>query len=365
VRIARRNLELLRAIAPCQVSQSDQGGKLLTGSRLRAVRIFVIAALAAFGLKAAAATAVPATPPFRLVNLAQDFTRFYDETRAMPAEARVVAFKARFRSLFPGFYSAERVHNRGLTEAQFDNYIQDWITHFPDARARYERISREFGGMIARARVDFIRTFPDLAPIGDVYLLPAAGEMDGGTRTIDGHSRLIFGADVMARVHDFDDEQPFFEHELFHVYHQQFFGNCPALWCSLWREGLATYVAHRLNPHASDSQLLLTIPRPIRPRVEANRAAAICAARAGLDGSPRQFFSGQVAPPNLPPRLGYYVGYLVAERLGRNRTLRQLAHMSVAQARPLVAQALADLAQCPAGQGPGTEPPRRLRQEER
>ncbi len=49
----------------------------------------------------------------------------------------------------------------------------------------------------------------------------------------------------------------------------------------------------------------------------------------------------------LPPRFGYYVGYLVVREAARTHTLQQLAHLSVAEARPVVDAALASLATCP------------------
>ena len=79
----------------------------------------------------------------------------------------------------------------------------------------------------------------------------------------------MFGADVIARVHGDRDVRPFFHHELFHLLHGRTFSDCGALWCALWNEGLATFVAHRLNPAASDDQLLLTQPVPLRAAVEA------------------------------------------------------------------------------------------------
>jgi len=48
----------------------------------------------------------------------------------------------------------------------------------------------------------------------------------------------------------------------------------------------------------------------------------------------------------LPPRFGYYIGYLVAADLGRKRTLRQLATLNQRQARLLVEHSLQRMATC-------------------
>jgi hypothetical protein len=288
-----------------------------------------------------------AVPAFRLVDLTGEFIRFYDGTRAMPVDDRVAAFKTRFRSLFPGFYAPERLASDGITGARYDGLIRDGLRRFPEYRARFERISAGFRRMLAPALAHFVRVFPDLRPIGDIYLLHTMGEMDGGTRTVEGRQLLVFGADVMARVHDFEDERPFFEHELFHVYHAQFFTGCAGMWCNLWREGMATYVAKSLNPDASDDQLLLTHPQPQRPFVDGHLAQTVCTIRAGLDGSSAPYFSGGQTASGLPPRVGYYVGYLVVQRLARDYSVQHLAHLNATQARPLVEAALSDLANCP------------------
>jgi hypothetical protein len=57
---------------------------------------------------------------------------------------------------------------------------------------------------------------------------------------------LVFGADVMVSAHDYGDEEPFLHHQLFHVYHQQFFPECDQVWCGLWTEGLGKPCTGRL-----------------------------------------------------------------------------------------------------------------------
>ena len=86
--------------------------------------------------------------------------------------------------------------------------------------------------------------------------------------------------------------------------------------------------------------------------MEANRAEAVCAVRAHLDSGERAdrqaLFSFRRMNERLPPRFGYYVGYLVAAQLGRTRSLRQLAELPPSQVRPLIEAALRSLSACPA-----------------
>jgi hypothetical protein len=176
--------------------------------------------------------------------------------------------------------------------------------------------------------------------------------MDGGTRELPQGTRLIFGADMIRQLYQGVSVQPFFHHELFHLLHSRTFPECEPVWCSLWTEGLAVYVASRLNPQASDRELLLTVPVPLRGAVEGDRAAAICPVLRNIESADRSvyrsMFMGGTPGAGLPPRYGYYVGYLVAQEAGRTRSLRQLAAMRPAEVRPLVAQILRRLATCPA-----------------
>ena len=55
---------------------------------------------------------------------------------------------------------------------------------------------------------------------------------------------------------------------------------------------------------------------------------------------------GEPLSANLPVRFGYYVGLLVAQDLGRTRSLQQLAALKPAEARPLVEQSLRGMADC-------------------
>jgi hypothetical protein len=318
----------------------------------RALRRKGLALLAGFcvavsGEAEAAPAPAPAPAPYELVDLASSYASFWDETRAMPAAERLTAFKARFDALLPGFFVARRA---GIPDEQYDAAITRSFERFPAIRERFTAIVTGFPGLLGPAHESFARAFPDLQPIGPIYLVHGLGEFDGGTRQVAGHTRLLFGADAMAQLHDFADEQPFFHHELFHVHHARFFRECEEAWCALWSEGLAVFVAQQLNPRATDAELLLSSPRPIRAEVERNRVAAICAAAARLDSKDAAdyaaLFSNGPAPEGLPPRAGYFIGYLVAKEAAKNASLADLAHLDNEAAHELVAATLARLARC-------------------
>lgn len=291
----------------------------------------------------------PAQAELRLDDLTDEFDTFWQRSQTMAPDARIAAFYAEMGRLLPGFFSAERI---GVDQARYDQHVLRGLAAYPEQREGIREVSRRFDALFAPARASFERTFGPVATSRPIYLINSLGEMDGGTRDLPDGNALIFGADMIARYHLGHDIQPFFHHELFHVYHLPRFSRCEALWCGLWTEGLATYVAKSLNPDASDAELLLEIPEPIRPAVEANRAEAVCAVVARLDSTDdearRALFSFGRMNERLPPRFGYFVGYLAAERLGRTRDLRQLAAMTPEEVRPALDEALRGLATCPA-----------------
>ncbi|HYO79750.1 MAG TPA: hypothetical protein VE010_25010 [Thermoanaerobaculia bacterium] len=294
----------------------------------------------------------PPAPRLQVVDLTDDFGRFYDTTASMEEAERIAAMQQHLEALLPGFYDA----GRRSFPAGFDysRLIGAALTNYPKQRAGIEDVSRRFASLSEPAIRSFEATVGPFTEPRTVYLLHSLGEMDGGMRTLRDGSFLIFGADVIARVHLQHDVQPFFHHELFHLWHASRFKGCgDALWCDLWTEGLAVFVAASLNPKVTDAELLLNFPEPLRPAVEQNRKEAVCAVVQRFDstaaadsstlfrGSPDNRLS-----PTIPPRFGYYVGYLAAAEAAKSHSLKTLAHMPPEEVRPLLLSSLNRLADC-------------------
>ncbi len=318
----------------------------------------------AIGLLAAGPPAI-AQPgsPLVVTNIADDFLRFWDATKDLSTPERVVLFKRNVASQFPAFYDIKRFGG-GMTQDMQDRKIARAIESFGPIRDAYAAKLVQFDGDQARATASFIDAFPDFRPETPVYVVHSLGEMDGGTRTLDGKTVLVFGIDGMVRYHgkDWKSEAQFFHHELFHVYHEPRLGQCDEMWCALWEEGLAVYVSSVLNPDADDAELLLDFPAGT---VATTRAALIPALEslkdqltAKDDNIYAELFQTQAkGPTTLPVRRGYYLGYLVAKELGRTRDLKTLANLPQPEAKALVAatvQKLLDEARASARQSPSS-----------
>ena len=291
-----------------------------------------------------AVPAVPVTQGLPLVDLTDDFARFQAASVGIDKAERVTAFKRHFEPLIPGFYDR-------TTVGPFDygDLILKALDAYPEQRAGIEQVSRTFQSMAVPARSRFEALFGPMGSLPPIILLHSLGEMDGGVRTLPGTGRtLVFGADVIARLHLAHGAEPFVHHELFHVFHGNRFTACDAVWCDLWSEGLAVYASELLNPGASDAQLLLTEPTPLRAAVERNRKAAFAELLPLLDSTSREgsgaLFSNGKGDGALPPRAGYYLGYLVAREAGKTRTPQQLAAMGQDEVRPMVREIVKRLA---------------------
>lgn len=198
------------------------------------MRFLSLAVAAVFSASASAASP-------RLHNDAMAFAEFWDANHDQPPAAQVATFKTTVAPTFPAFYKAERFQSF-LTPAQYDERIATAIQQFPTIRTAYVRKAQQFGAQLPGYMASFKATFPDFEPPEDIYVVHSLGEMDGGTRPIDGKDILIFGIDRMALEHGDGNESAFFDHELFHHYHLPRVAECGthSVWSSLWVEGLAT-----------------------------------------------------------------------------------------------------------------------------
>ena len=210
---------------------------------------------------------------------------------------------------------------------------------------------RLFRQMVVERRHEqsFQKEFPDFKYQGRVYFLYALGAFDGAVRTVDGRPALLFGLDAIAAIHgETASVGPLFHHELFHAYHGPRIGDTGRglpLYLSVWSEGLATLVARRLNPSASDMAIYgLPANTPQRVRDDLPKLAALLRARldSTLAEDYDEFFVGNDPKASRPRRSGYYLGYLIAARLNADKPLKDLARLKGQQLRRAIDQALAD-----------------------
>ena len=290
------------------------------------------------------ASAAQAAP--QVHDRASNFAAFWERTRDIPIAKRVALFKRDIAPTFAPFYGIERYGGQ-RTQEQQDRLIEHALLNFAPIRDAFVKKASGSEQELRRHVATISRHFPDYRPDIDVYLVHSLGEMDGGTRSLAGRDYLVFGLDMMARLHGTADESAFYQHELFHTYHRQQLGDCDdgQVWSSLWKEGLATHVSQVLNPGADESQLLLDFPAGMPARTRAVLPQALQQLRSVWTSDDGRTWGGLFHSrtddgTGLPGRRGYYLGYLVAREAGKRFSIQALAKLDCAASRSVAAATL-------------------------
>ncbi len=273
------------------------------------------------------------------VDLASPFEQIVVATADQPEQIRIAQVRHTVNALLPGIYPES---------ARVDSRLAKALAAFPADRARYAETIEAFPAALQGATSRFRAVFPGFASPLPIYLYHSLGTRDGGADYLEPGQRkvMLFGADMIARLHLDDSLEPFLDHELFHLEHGRSFPDCDQFWCGLWQEGLAVFAAASMTPGATDHQLLLDTPVPIRAATDEHWVAALCFVAEHFDATGEtasaQALMGNGSPPaGLPDRFGYYIGYRIAAETGKKLTT--LDRLNNEAARPLVRSALISL----------------------
>jgi len=259
-------------------------------------------------------------------NLTDSWDAFAQRADGLNPPEALAAFQRSVVPEFPEFYRW-RLDRLGDQAAQT---VVDHVLLYKAERLRFQRFASRFQRRLDDALPSFRKAFGSFEP-PTIYLLHSLGELDGGTRTIGGRVYFLFGVDNMVRYHAFDNEMPFFHHELFHVFRAARVPEVKTIISALYEEGLAVYVSHQLNPRATAAELLLDAPKGMVSRCRerfAEVARVIVDKARGSDGEAYKGLFLMRSAMGLPPRCGYWVGYWLAHRIRKGRSLAQLAGLT-------------------------------------
>lgn len=210
--------------------------------------------------------------------------------------------------------------------------IADARSHFGAMQFITAEIETELPAVVSHFR----RSFPDFSCNFPIYVAPSLGKLDGAGRIIDHKPALLIGIDQAAEEYSATTLPTFLTHELFHRYHQEVAGfsddeeGRAPIWRALWAEGLATYVSMKLNPGVTLQDALI-LPKNLIELAQPHLPGLIADLLPLLDQTNHavfaEFFQYHRSESAIPSRVGYYLGALVVQRLNRNFTLRELAHL--------------------------------------
>lgn len=257
-----------------------------------------------------------------VVNLANNFLAFWENTKEFSSEQKLKVFHQEIVSKFPLFYTyrLDSFRKMGLDS---DKEVLNYLNEFSGIAAKFSQLTKEFPLIFEKEAQSFSEKFKDFNSDFSVYLIHSLDEMDGGVRLLGDKEFFIFGLESMIKYQNFSNKVPFIHHELFHQYHfqKQKSEFSEELWQYLWIEGLATYMAHMLNPSATYIDIGLDVPVGLVSQCEKNflvitdTLLSAWESKSGEDYA--KFFSAGSKSEVIPPRAGYYFGYLLAREMSK------------------------------------------------
>ncbi len=318
--------------------------------------LILFSATLAYGHDAEPSAPQKAEP--QITDTTAAFWTFWDSASGKTDPEQAQLFFKLVVNKHPELYAPGIVNQVGFSGKQDDevatkaviNYLHGVTPYIPRMRVISATIANDFQSY---AR-DFMATFPRYAPTTEIYFTVSLFGFDGGTRRINNKTALLFGIDGIARFHQPDESlKVFFDHELFHQYHDQIAPELTdddaPIWMQLWEEGLATYVSQRMNEGSSEAQVLMSATLGSATQSILARVAheILVNAESKDQREYAAFFFISNGRTDLPPRCGYYVGYKVAQQIGAGLTLQQLSELRGAALKGQVLAVLKQMADHP------------------
>lgn len=271
---------------------------------------------------------------FKIDNSTDVFIEYHEQVQNLTEEKKLSLFHSVVVKSNPIFYQY-KFDQWKENDVDSDIEILRHVEAFEGYKDRFVFLNRKIPTQIDSALQLFKKEFSDFKSDFEIYYLHSLGEMNGGVRVIGGQDRFIIGLDVIAQIHDWENNIPFFHHELFHLYLNQFYAPSDsgqyvqdAIYNDLWQEGLATYVSYALNPQASHKELMLDIPQDLSQKTEAVIKYIANDLVKNMfsteDEVYQRYFLMSSKSDVVPQRAGYFVGFLLVKQLAERHTLQEL-----------------------------------------
>jgi len=272
------------------------------------------------------------TGQIQVINLADDFLRYYISSKDLSNELKIENFNTNVYDNAPLVY--ENIFNDIKWIGQNpDERVLNYVDKFETIEKKYIELCNTLVTHFDSALLTFQKEFPDFDSNFDVYILHSLGIRAGGFVTIKDNEVLMFGIDQIASSFDFQNFIPFFHHELTHFYHSLYYTPIEdgryskgAIYNYLWREGLAVYISSVLNPDARQKEVFMRdslsqetdkvlkiIAQDIFENLYSSDTEVI-----------RKYFWGSSTDTVIPKTAGYYIGFILVKELANEYTLNEL-----------------------------------------
>ncbi|HWU43580.1 MAG TPA: hypothetical protein VN132_09085, partial [Bdellovibrio sp.] len=148
----------------------------------------------------------------------------------------------------------------GDCESAKKTHLKEFFTQLPNFESEMWTIFDNANILSDNQILQFKIYFPDTPTDVPIVFMPSLLTFNGkGGVQIDGTYTLVIGADLAALRKN--NMKVLFSHEFFHTYQFGKLTGAPlfqTLASPLWFEGLAVWVSEKLNPEASDADILMS-----------------------------------------------------------------------------------------------------------
>ena len=272
----------------------------------------------------------------RIIDSIDGFLSWYKDSKSLSENEKISTFKKRVYPLDPAFYDYKF---KDFKERKKDSnqFILEIFFNFSSFQDRFMFLYTNVQQNIEEGLIKFKELFKDFVVDIPIHICYSLGDCDGATRVLDGKDVLVIGIDVMAQVHNWDNEIPFVLHELFHVYHLKLYPHTnisisheDTIFRGLWTEGLATYISYVLNPSASYVELVLDVPKNLIKNTEENLSVILKDLLENIYSKDSVRYDNYfllTKNPKFPSRCGYYIGFLLMKELSKKFKLEKLIRL--------------------------------------
>jgi hypothetical protein len=283
--------------------------------------------------------------------LTNDFLNYYALSKDLPDDLKIKYFGTEVYDKAPLIY--ENIYNDIKWIGQVpDDRILRFVNEFKSIENNFKELSGKLNVQFDSSLAKFQKTFPDFKPDFDVCILHSLGIRAGGPVKIQDKTVLMFGVDQMAKYFSFQNFNPFFQHELAHIYHSQHFApidsekySNDAFYNFLWREGLAVYISSVLNPYARDIEIFMVDSLPQKTTNVIQIIARDLAENLYSTDKKliEKYFWKSSKDTIIPQTAGYYLGYLLVKEIAKEYSLVELVKLEEKVFIPKLDQILKNL----------------------
>lgn len=286
----------------------------------------------------------PAGP--KIVNVVDDFLAYHGACKDASAAVREAKWDETLEARHRDFF--EQVIYRKLEGDQRAKHKQFCIKEFWEKVApRIAEISRLNAGIeqeITTTLAQFRKAFPAFKPTTDFYVT-ISFSFHGKVADLNG--KKVFAIGLENYQPGTPEIRITIAHEMFHLYHFQFFSASGGLYRPLWAEGLAVYASSVVVPgHRYSMYLGFPAWKMNRCQEMLPELAADIKKHMGEHNRQREriYFGAEPNDTKVPPEAGYYVGLLMIESLAKKHSLDELARMDAKEVYKVVGAELDRLA---------------------